>query len=102
MILPVVLAVAAKSRGVRKMHCRTVPALGWRSVGVALVALQITLGAFTIWTNKAADVATAHVATGASLLVWAVLTYAAVQRWRTWAFPWRKPRLLRQRVEALA
>src|SRR6266480_2650678 len=33
---------------------------------VALVACQIALGAWTIWSNKAADVATAHVAVGAT------------------------------------
>jgi heme a synthase len=32
---------------------------------VFLVACQITLGAWTIWSNKAADIATAHVAIGA-------------------------------------
>lgn len=37
----------------------------WLAGGVA----QFTLGAFTVWTNKAADVATLHVVTGASLLV---------------------------------
>jgi cytochrome c oxidase assembly protein subunit 15 len=31
------------------------------------VAAQISLGAWTIWSNKAADVATTHVATGATL-----------------------------------
>ncbi len=35
---------------------------------VALVACQITLGAWTIWSNKAADIATAHVAVGAIML----------------------------------
>jgi heme A synthase len=33
----------------------------------ALVLLQIILGAWTIWSNKAADIATAHVALGAIL-----------------------------------
>jgi cytochrome c oxidase assembly protein subunit 15 len=32
------------------------------------VLLQLTLGAWTIWSNKAADVATTHVAVGATLL----------------------------------
>ncbi|MEP6956925.1 MAG: COX15/CtaA family protein [Chthoniobacterales bacterium] len=32
------------------------------------VLLQITLGAWTIWSNKAADIATAHVAVGATML----------------------------------
>ena len=32
-----------------------------------LLACQITLGAWVIWSNKAADVATAHVAIGATM-----------------------------------
>src|SRR5947207_12937113 len=39
---------------------------------VALVICQITLGAWTIWINKAADVATAHVALGAGMLSFGV------------------------------
>jgi cytochrome c oxidase assembly protein subunit 15 len=35
---------------------------------VALVVCQLALGAWTIWSNKAADVATAHVAIGATTL----------------------------------
>jgi len=35
---------------------------------VALIACQIALGAWTIWSNKAADIATAHVALGAVML----------------------------------
>jgi cytochrome c oxidase assembly protein subunit 15 len=42
---------------------------GWSAVWVGLVLLQIALGAFTIWTNKAADIATTHVAIGALTLV---------------------------------
>ena len=38
------------------------------SFWVFFLACQITLGAWTIWTNKAADVATAHVAVGATML----------------------------------
>ena len=34
---------------------------------IILVFCQIMLGAWTIWSNKAADVATAHVATGATI-----------------------------------
>ena len=34
---------------------------------VFLLASQITLGAWTIWSNKAADIATAHVAVGAMI-----------------------------------
>ena len=35
---------------------------------VALLCAQVTLGAWTIWSNKAADIATAHVAVGAAML----------------------------------
>ena len=41
----------------------------WSAVWVGLVFVQIALGALTIWTNKAADVATSHVAVGAVTLV---------------------------------
>jgi cytochrome c oxidase assembly protein subunit 15 len=37
------------------------------SLWVFLLACQIMLGAWTIWTNKAADIATAHVAVGATM-----------------------------------
>jgi heme a synthase len=39
---------------------------------VALIICQIALGAWTIWSNKAADVATAHVAVGAIMLSFGV------------------------------
>src|SRR5881394_3971719 len=39
---------------------------------VALIACQITLGGWTIWSNKAADIATAHVAVGATMLSFGV------------------------------
>ncbi|MEP7015754.1 MAG: COX15/CtaA family protein, partial [Verrucomicrobiota bacterium] len=39
---------------------------------VVLVLCQITLGAWTIWSNKAADVATTHVAVGAIMLSFGV------------------------------
>jgi cytochrome c oxidase assembly protein subunit 15 len=42
---------------------------------VGLIFAQIILGAVTIWSNKAADIATAHVVTGAiSLVTGALLT----------------------------
>ena len=45
-------------------------------VWVAMILAQIGLGAWTIWSDKAADVATAHMALGAlSLLVGALLTF---------------------------
>ena len=57
---------------------------GLRWLGTAwplVLAVQVTLGIYTIWTQKAADVATAHVAVGATSLVWGVVTYAALRRW---------------------
>jgi heme a synthase len=48
----------------------------WSAVWVFLVFLQFALGAFTIWTNKAADVATTHVAIGALTLVLGALLTA--------------------------
>lgn len=48
------------ARGVVKL------ANGW----LALILVQAFLGAYTVWSNKAADIATAHVACGALSLVW--------------------------------
>lgn len=49
-------------------------------LGPVLIALQIAAGIYTIWTNKAADVATTHVALGAISLVWAGLMACALAR----------------------
>ena len=53
------------------------------SVWIVLLAVQITLGAWTIWSNKAADIATAHVAVGATMLAVGVSIWAFVGRMRT-------------------
>lgn len=51
-------------------------AYGW----VALIGAQVLLGAATIWSNKAADVATAHVLVGAlSLATGAILSIVSSQ-----------------------
>jgi cytochrome c oxidase assembly protein subunit 15 len=42
------------------------------TIWVLLLFCQVALGAWTIWSNKAADVATAHVALGATMLSLAV------------------------------
>jgi cytochrome c oxidase assembly protein subunit 15 len=47
---------------------------------VVFLFLQITLGAWTIWSNKAADVATAHVAIGATMLCFGVSISAICYR----------------------
>ena len=49
---------------------------------VICVLCQITLGAWTIWSNKAADIATAHVALGATLLAFGVAISAIAMRSR--------------------
>jgi cytochrome c oxidase assembly protein subunit 15 len=45
-----------------------------------LLATQITLGAWVIWSNKAADIATAHVAIGATMLAFGVIISAICLR----------------------
>jgi cytochrome c oxidase assembly protein subunit 15 len=46
---------------------------------LALIVCQIALGAWTVWSNKAADVATAHVLMGALSLVtgalWCIIAF---------------------------
>lgn len=66
--------------------------LGWRliqqggllarlgAVWSGLTLVQVGLGAATIWTNKSADVATAHVAVGALTLMTGVLLAAVTHR----------------------
>ncbi len=49
---------------------------------LGLVILQITLGAWTIWSNKAADIATAHVAVGALTFATAIVISATLLRLR--------------------
>jgi len=64
---------AARLLGVRDALTRF--AFFW----LALIVVQIGLGAATIWTNKAADVATAHVMVGALSLVtgalWCIIAF---------------------------
>src|SRR5438034_5004112 len=72
--LAFLIAIAVFAFGLRVgRDAQRVAALKRLSVfWVALVACQITLGAWTIWSNKAADVATAHVAGGAIMLSFGV------------------------------
>ena len=69
---------------------RHVPTLRRLSIlWLALLACQLTLGAWTIWSNKAADVATTHVAVGAAMLCFGVSISAICWRiqsgWRALA-----------------
>lgn len=60
---------------------RGVPLLKRLSVcWVLFLFVQLTLGAWTIWSNKAADVATAHVAVGAIMLCFGVSISAVCWR----------------------
>ena len=45
----------------------------WSSAWLALVIAQVALGAWTIWSDKAADIATTHMALGALILLFGVL-----------------------------
>ncbi len=67
-----------------------------------LIAVQVTLGMYTIWTGKAADVATAHVAVGALSLVWGVLLYAALRRWSEPSRDLRAPQAVERPMEVHA
>lgn len=52
----------------------------WAGTLLGLMAIQFLLGAWTVWSNKAADIATAHVATGALLLAGVSLLLMVVNR----------------------
>jgi cytochrome c oxidase assembly protein subunit 15 len=56
------------------------PLTGFSCVWLGLVLTQVFLGASTIWTNKSADIATAHVACGALCLVTGGLASAVASR----------------------
>jgi cytochrome c oxidase assembly protein subunit 15 len=48
----------------------------WSALWLGMILCQVGLGAWTVWSNKAADIATAHMALGAlSLLVGVLFTF---------------------------
>jgi heme a synthase len=62
-------------------------AVAWSSIWFAMILAQAGLGAWTIWSNKAADVATAHMALGAlSLLFGVILTFRLTRGLQTSRF----------------
>ena len=71
------VASAAWLSGKRLGGANTLTKIAWS--WLALIVVQILLGAWTVWSNKAADVATAHVLIGALSLVigafWCVLAF---------------------------
>jgi cytochrome c oxidase assembly protein subunit 15 len=66
-------AVAAVFWQMRRHHAPGHGLRRWTAGWLALVLAQAGLGAWTIWSNKAADVATLHVLGGASALVMGTL-----------------------------
>jgi cytochrome c oxidase assembly protein subunit 15 len=85
--LAVIIAIAIITLCLRIWkNTREIPALRRLSIlWIVLVFCQMTLGAWTIWSNKAADIATAHVAMGALMLSFGVSICAIVLRLQsTW------------------
>jgi cytochrome c oxidase assembly protein subunit 15 len=56
----------------RAAELRDTPLARFSDIWFLLLACQITLGTWVIWSNKAADIATAHVAVGATMLAFGV------------------------------
>jgi cytochrome c oxidase assembly protein subunit 15 len=74
-----VLVIMTCMRALR--HAKQVGALRRLSIlWCVFLFLQLTLGAWVIWSNKAADVATAHVAIGATMLSFGVIITAICSR----------------------
>jgi heme a synthase len=65
-------------------HKLSVSVLRAATIWSFLIVIQIILGMYTIWTRKAADVATTHVAVGAISLVWGALLTA--RAWKDGGF----------------
>jgi len=65
---------------IRRSEARVRPLLVLSNLLVVLVICQIMLGAWTIWSNKAADIATAHVAVGATIFAITVAISALAYR----------------------
>ena len=71
----VVLAIGSSWRLTRRKLVRGHPVRRLAAVWFALVLVQFGLGAWTVWSNKAADITTLHVVMGAlTLLTGAMLT----------------------------
>jgi cytochrome c oxidase assembly protein subunit 15 len=64
----------------RAAELRDTPLVRLSDTWFLLLACQITLGAWVIWSNKAADIATAHVAIGATMLALGVALSAIALR----------------------
>jgi cytochrome c oxidase assembly protein subunit 15 len=77
----ILVAVGAAAWRVTKLKLQ--PLAKWAWAWFILILSQAVLGAATVWSNKAADIATLHVVTGAtSLAMGALLTFWAFQKAR--------------------
>jgi cytochrome c oxidase assembly protein subunit 15 len=78
-----ILVAVAWAAGATRRHLGAKAALSKLALAwLGLIVVQATLGVLTVWTNKAADVATAHVVVGALSLVTGV-TLALLAAWGT-------------------
>lgn len=78
--LLVTIGVIWYAFALRRARVPARPLLTLSSFWIFFLALQVTLGAWTIWSNKAADIATAHVAVGATLLALGISIVAISRR----------------------
>jgi cytochrome c oxidase assembly protein subunit 15 len=85
----VVLAAVGSCAWLARKHFGKHHDLSWWTLGwLGLILTQVLLGAVTIWSNKAADIATAHVLVGAlSLAAGAMLWLADVRFWGASVLP---------------
>lgn len=85
----VILAFVAAAAWIAFANPIARSAAAWSAIWLAMIICQIGLGAWTVWSNKAADIATAHMALGAlSLVAGVVFTFrlfraAESKRFRT-------------------
>ena len=69
---------------------------------LGLVIMQIALGGWTIWSNKAADIATAHVAVGALTFATGIVVCGVLLRLRQSPDTWRATQSVSQLAETAA
>ena len=69
----IVVGLVAVAMGILRNRQIPAPARSAAKAWLALVFVQFGLGAWTIWSNKAADIATSHVFVGALILMIGVL-----------------------------
>ena len=69
----IVVSLSSVAMGILRNRQIPAPARSVAKAWIALVFVQFALGAWTIWSNKAADIATSHVFVGALILMIGVL-----------------------------